>query len=235
VEINIDLETEIAKAVTAAIDPARIGDVIRKQVEKTVDDAVNNAFGWSGDFSKTVRAAVSTLVPHSLELSEQANWNHFVTHAINERLTAFNDERLTQVLAPTLDKLLVKPPESIKLSDLLKSIVSHWRRNDDFQGDPWMDIEISSGILLGHKDIYISKHRPSTKYASEIRLRISDDVVWGLKMDDKDVEKTKFAGPYFNLERQLFQLYACKTKIEFDVEDISDVDFDDCGSDEDDD
>lgn len=232
-EIKIDLEKQIADAVAAAIAPERIGELIQKNVSAVVDDAVKSAFSYSSPFRKLAEASIAQLMPHELRLGEQANWNHFITQAITERVTAFNDQRLKEAIAPVLDKLLETPPESILLSELVRMLVKQWRERGDSGGAHSLKVE-ESNTSDGYKEISISKGRLLSTYSADVRLRVDrDNRVWAINLNGDDLAKQKFAGPYFNVEQKLFQLYACKTKIEIDVRDIDDIDLefdenDDC-------
>lgn len=226
-KIDINLEETIASAVAEAVAVDRIGTIIKTQVQKAVDDAVQSAFNYHSPFRKVLEKSVAEMMPHALELDKQADWNHFVTHSINQRLSEVNDDRFKQAILPVLDKLLEPAPASVKLSQLLKSIADYWHDQEDYTGTPWMHIETSSVISSVYKEIYISKEKPRSMYQAEIQLRVKDEgVVWGVKLYEKDIEKQKFVGPLFNFEQELFQLYACKTKIEFDVLSSDQVDFD---------
>ena len=65
-KIDIDIEKTIADAVAAAIAPERIGEIIKTNVQNTVDEAVNTAFGRWGEFSKAVQVAVNEITPHEM-------------------------------------------------------------------------------------------------------------------------------------------------------------------------
>jgi hypothetical protein len=225
-QINIDIEQTIADAVAAAIAPERIGEIIKTNVQKTVDEAVNQAFRYHGEFSKAMMKAVEETTPHEMTLDKQADWNHFITAAINQRLTAYNEQRLTEVIMPTLDKLLEKPPESIKLSEIVLAAVAHWREYADAI-DPKLEVSRSNvGTSTVYSHITISKKNRSY-LSKDIQIACNDKgEVYSVKFDDSDVSKIKFAGPFFSIEQKLFNLYACRTKIEIDVESIEDVDLD---------
>lgn len=182
------------------------------------------------DIDKIVSDAIATA------LDKQTDWNHYVTVVMNQRLAAVNDARIAAVIQPLMDKILVTPPETIKLSEIIRNAVIYWNdRNDDFSGRPFLEISRSTGLTAGYTDIYIAQKRPHSKYSSDIVLRIKgDDEVWGVKFNDHDISNQRFAGPMFNIEQQLFQLYACHTRIIIDVEDIDDVDLEFEDQDEDD-
>lgn len=225
-KIDIDIEKTIADAVAAAIAPERIGEIIKTNVQKTVDEAVNTAFGRWGEFSKAVQVAVNEITPHEMTLDKQADWNHFITNAINQRLTAYNEQRLTEAIMPTLDELLQKPPESVKLSEIVRAAVAHWREYDDAI-DPKLEVQRSTvGTSSVFHNITISK-RNHSYLSKEIHIACTDKgEVYGVWFDGSDVSKIKFAGPFFNIEQKLFNLYACRTKLEIDVESIEDIDLD---------
>lgn len=221
-QINIDIEQTIADAVAAAIAPERMGEVIKKNVQDVVDRAIGQAFSTYGGFAKTVNEAVGQLVPHDLKLDKQADWNHVVLHAIGERLAAYNDQRLKEAIAPTLDKLFETPPESVNLSEIVRDAVLHWREYGQAE-NPTLQVNRDTGSLSGYVDIRISKGNSYSSRDVYIAMNAKGEV-YSLKVDDSDIQKTKYAGPFFNFEQKLFQLYACKTKLIIDVESIDEID-----------
>lgn len=238
-KIELDIDKIVSDAITTALDPERLQKLIETQVTKVADSAIGSVFSDYGDFGKTVKKAVAELVPHDLALDKQTDWNHYVTTVMNQRLAAVNDARIAAVIQPMMDKILVQPPESIKLSEIIRNAVVYWNdMKDDFDGRPFLEISRSTGLTAGYTDIYIAQKRPHSKYSSDITLKTEEGgEVWGVKFHDLDISKSRFAGPMFNIEQQLFQLYACRTKIIIDIEDIDDVDleFEDQDEDQDED
>ena len=86
-----------------------------------------------------------------------------------------------------------------------------------------------SVLLLGRQACFTTSRfqkRNHSYLSKEIHIACTDKgEVYGVWFDGSDVSKIKFAGPFFNIEQKLFNLYACQ-KLEIDVESIEDIDLD---------
>lgn len=223
-QINLNIEETIAQALTAALAPERLQAVIEKQIAEVADRAIKDAFSTYGDFSKTVATAVKSLIPHELSLDGAANWNHAIGQHIAERLMAVNDQRIAQAISPMLDELLATPPAELKVSELVAKAVEYWGEEygERKHGRPT--------IIFDHRDsngywgMALDKESGTSEYSCAIRIQVnSKGDVYSLKVNECDIKKTKFAGPFFNFEAYLFQLYTGGTKLVLDTEDFSDV------------
>lgn len=225
-QINLNIEETIAQAIRAALSPERLQAVIEKQVGEVADKAIKSAFDTYGDFSKTVQTAIKTLVPHELSLDGAANWNHAIGQHIALRLKAVNDERIAHALNPMLDKLLATPPAELKVSELVSKAVEYWgekygKRRD---GAPTITIEKHSGSTGGYWSLHMDEEEGRSLYACQIQLAVNKDgEVYSLKVNEQDIKTTNYAGPFFNFEAYLFQLYTGGTKLVLDEDDFSHV------------
>jgi len=226
-QLNLNIEETIAAAIAVAMAPERLQAVIEKQVAEVTDRAIKDAFSTYGDFSKTVASAVKSLVPHELSMDGAANWNHAIGQHIAQRLMAVNDQRIAQALNPILDQLLATPPAELKVSELVQKAIEYWGEEygDSRHGQPTIIVERrDTGITSGYWGLALDKEGGKSEYSCAIRIQVSDQGhVYSLKVNEREIKTTKFAGPFYNFEAYLFQLYTGGTKLILDTEDFSDV------------
>lgn len=220
-KLEIDLEPTVAAAIKTALDPERVRAKIEETVTKTIDAALNDAFRDYSDFGKTVKAAVSGLVPHSLDIDGSASFTHALQTVLQQRIRAFHDERIKQAIEPILDKLLAPAPESITLDALCKMALEEWR--DSYKNDHaermYLHVE-ESDSADGYKRIYMDPNGDkfsgygSSHYGARVHIAINrTGEVYRLKIEGKDVQGQLFAGPFYDFERMIFHFYTGKTKI----------------------
>jgi hypothetical protein len=223
-QINLNIEDTITNALNVAMSPERLQSVIEKQVADVTDRAIKDAFSSYGDFSKAVATAVKSLVPHEISMDGAANWNHAIGQHIACRLAAVNDQRIAQAINPMLDKLLETPPAELKVSELVQKAIEFWgdRYGVRRYGRPTITVETKD--KHGYWSLFMDKEPSTSNYSCEIILSVgSDGNVYSLKVHERDIKTTKFAGPFFDFEAYLFQLYTGGTKLILDTEDFSDV------------
>ncbi len=225
-QINLNIEEIITQSISAALAPERLQALIEKQVGEVADKAIKSAFDTYGDFYKTVSTAVKTLIPHEVSLNGAANWNLAISQHIAQRLATVNDQRIAQAINPMLDKLLATPPAELKVSELVAKAVEYWGEEygERRDGRPTISIEKSSGSTHGYWSLHLDEEEDKSRYSCAIQLRANDKgEVYSLKVNERDIKTSKFAGPFFNFEAYLFQLYTGGTKLMLDEEDFSDV------------
>lgn len=220
-QIEINIEATIAAALDAALAPDRIRQQIEQVVAKTVDSAINDAFREYSDFGKSVKTAVAGIVPHELSLDGAARWNHAISQYISERLAAVNDQRITQAMAPMLDKLLEQPPAELKVSELVAKAVELWDENY-IRGDSRRPtVIIEHGDTEGWYRIGLDPKNGVSRYSCRVQIGVTDaGKVYSLTADGQDVKNTRFAGSFYNFEAYIFQLYTGGTRLVLDTEDF---------------
>lgn len=225
-QINLNIEEIVTQSISAALAPERLQAIIEKQVGEVADKAIKDVFSSYGDFSKTVSTAIKTLIPHELSLDGAARWNHAIGQHIAQRLQTVNDERIAQALNPMLDKLLATPPAEVKVSELVAKAVEYWgeKYGERRDGHPTILIEKSLGGLDGYWSLHLDEEEDKSPYSCAIHLRVTGNGdVYSLHVNERDIKTMKFAGPFFNFEAYLFQLYTGGSKLVLDKQDFSDV------------
>ena len=222
--INLNVEDAITQALSTAMAPERIKQVIEKQVTEVADRVIKDVFGQYGDFSKTVTDAVKQLLPHEISMDGAANWNHAIGQHIAARLAAMHDERIAQALNPMLDVLLACPPAELKVSTLVEKAIEYWSDEYGTQRIGQPTIIVSKKDRHRYWSLALDKEYGKSEHSCEINMQVDDKGnVFSLKVNKRDIKTVMFAGPFFNFEAYLFQLYTGGTSLILDAEDFSDV------------
>ena len=233
-QININLENTVAAALEKALSPDTVRTKVEEAVAKVVDKAISDAFSTYGDFSTTVKKSVAELLPHSVDIEGAANFNHAINQAITTRLKQVNDERIQQAIEPMLEELFKPAPAEVTLSALIETALASWRSEYERKGSrkPYVLVEKTTGIVAGYHHIFIdpdgskASEYSFSKYKARVQIDVNDKgEVYGLKISGSDIRNMIFAGPFFNFDRHLFQLYTQKTRLIVDCVDFSDVSY----------
>lgn len=208
------LKQAVATAFDNIVASGAIEKAIQEQIGKCVESAIKDQFSSYGDFNKAVKAKVSELVDVNLAEIDLPSYRDLVGKIIRERVGAAMHSNFAEQLGNDLDELLSPAPAEITLEKLLQEFVEArmdaWDA-DDLRGNPFT-LEIDSS-RDGYADIYLDKEPRQSRYSCEFQIRVRDGVVWALRIDGKDPRSTLFAGPLFNFEMRLFQMYTARTKL----------------------
>jgi hypothetical protein len=234
-KLEIDLEQSVRAALTAALDPERVGAIINEAVRKTVDEAIKSTFtGYRTPFTEQVNSAIKQLVPHELNIDGQAKFMHTIKEVIVKRVTEYQDGQIAQVLSPMLDKLLEPIPTEVKFSDLVAKMTACWKDshiNDGAYG-PTVYVEKSTWNDDVHYVYMDPKHHAEGIYSKpsgkcRVRFHVNKDgTIYGLSISDAKIENSMFVGSMYGFERYLFALYTGQCRIIMDKTVFEDLAYD---------
>jgi hypothetical protein len=213
------------------LDGGSVEAIVRKHVEKTLDDVVKDAFGRYGAFGKAIEQALKHELPGSVEkLEGVAKYNDLVAKMLRCRLNAFYDERARELTEKLLAQLFENPPAEIKLSRLVRSMKEYFSR--DFMkshrdGSRRMALEVQregsfTRVAMDpdakkagyHARYWLSIYHNQGEDQEEVRY--SRGTVHHVRINGADMSKELFTGPFHDFERDLFHLHACNTLLVLD-------------------
>lgn len=222
-ELNIDIESVVAQAVAAALAPERLQPIITKQVEKAVDNAIEEQFGYRAPFRKLLEEKMAAAMPTNME--DLGRFSDLVLKVISAKLHEAQAEAVAQIIQPKLDAMLKPLPPTMKLSELvaklLPDLADDYRRNGDSQ--PTIIVEHNDG-LDGYWRLYIDSRGDRDKYSCRLQIAFDKEgKAYSLRIGDEKMEKALLIGPTYNADALLLQIYTCGITIELDQTDFSDV------------
>lgn len=222
-ELNIDIESVVAQAVAAALAPERLQPIITKQVEKAVDSAIEEQFGYRAPFRKLLEEKMAAAMPARME--DLGRFSDLVLKVISARLHEAQAEAVAQAIQPKLDAMLKPLPPTMKLSELVEKLLpdlaDDYRRNGDSQPTIIVDRD---GTIEGYWRLYIDSRDNHDKFSCRLQIAFDKEgKAYSLCIGDEKMEKALLIGPTFNADALLLQIYTCGITIELDQHDFSDV------------
>ena len=216
----------LKQAVAAAFDKIVASGIIEQTIEKklteTIVDAVGSHLRSYSDFGQAIQKQVQQAIGVDLERADLPSYNDFVLKVIRTQLDSAMTDTAAKQLQENMAKLLVKAPAEITLQKLVDDFIEAYK--EDHEGREFtLHIEHES---YGFKYVCLDVDPDKGRYSCDFRISIDKEGhVYNLQLGGKDVSKTLFVGPIYGFERDVFQLYAAKTKIVID-DDAEPRDFD---------
>lgn len=223
-ELNIDIESVVAQAVAAALHPERLQPIITTQVEKAVDRAIEEQFGYRAPFREMLEAKMAAAMPTDME--NLGRFSDLLLKVIKAKLHEAQEEAVAQVIQPKLEAMLKPLPPAMKLSELVEKLLPDLA--DDYRRDgcsqPTIIVERSDGVVDGYWRLYIDSRSERDKYGCRLQIAFnSEGKAYSLCIGDEKMEKALLIGPTYNADALLLQIYTCGITIELDQTDFSDV------------
>jgi len=218
VNINIDIESIIAKVVESALSEERLLPIITANVEGAIKRVIDEQFGYRAPFSQLLTTKMAEAMPTDFE--DLGRFGDLVLKTIKEQMAAHQDQVLAQIINDRLSKMLKPLPASMKLSELVAKFTEEFSENRRGDSDgPTFIVEDGGGdVWYLHAD----PKQGVSRYSCKIMLRFRGDRCWAAEINETDMSKKKYIGPIFDDEALAFNLYTNQIRIERDEVDLED-------------
>ena len=207
--VTLDLRAILLAATAKVINSGEIEKAIEIGVASAVKESVKSSLSTYSEFGKAVDVAVKNAMkfdPNQVGLTE---YNSTICGLIKAAVEGATNNAIQKQVVEVIDELLQAPPKSIALSELVKTFVKEVADDAEEPGEITFSCEESHGFLHIHMD-----EKPGKRtYECDIQFDVTrDGWVYAVKIRG-DQAKQLFAGPYYGMERLLFQLRAAKSVI----------------------
>lgn len=216
----MDLRDKFNDALENLIASGKIEDTIQASVQKCVLSAIQDATSAYSPFGKQIakKVAESLAVHGDIDLP---SYNDALLKIVARQVQTLTEATIEKQVAERLKDLLVPAPEEIKLSELVaqyREYVKDQKEHGVIFGESRIHLEVEgTGPGAGYSTVYLNPKRCHSRYDCAIQIHVGNNGrIWSLKLRDKDCAKDIFAGPFFGVEKMLFQMKAAGSRIVFD-------------------
>lgn len=216
-----ELQAAIETAFTGMVERGELNKVITEALEKSVTSVIKQTFETYSPFQKALKEHVEKTLVINFDDLGLAGYNALLLKIIKSRVEASIFQVAEKQITAGLDELMANPPSEFKLSELIKEF------RESTKGDRPPDDGISFHCKAadssdGYFHCAFDEKSRKSEYDCGYRFAVTDKgEIYSLKFPyEGDVTKGLFVGHRFGFERTLFQLWAAKSKIVMDVDDV---------------
>jgi len=198
--------------------------IVDRKVKSAVTSVIEDLFSYSSKFRKDLETKINEGLNLNFDNLNMTEYNHLILKIIEAKIdeTIINDG--TKRMKEDLAKLLSSgQKKEIKLSDIIEELKGD--ANDDAINKCWDEISlhIEKSDIVGSELIFIhfDKEPDRERYECNYRIVASDGICSSVSAKDYDYSKTTPMGGIYGMERYLFRLYANKTKLIIDEDDVN--------------
>lgn len=209
ININIDLETALQNAITAAVQPDKLQALIQGKVEDAVKNALNEATGYRSPFQKAVTDAITAAMP--ADIDHLGRLSDAVLKILQAQVEKAQNEFITQAMAEKIAQLIPSARREVKLSDLIREMAEGART---FVRD--IECKIEDATTDGYWYLEFGNSRARFN---------ADGKCYDLSLDGYDCKKTAFIGSAYGEQKVLLGLYTQQTTVIRDInqDDVEDL------------
>lgn len=216
-----ELETAVVAVFNTMAQSGALEKVIEDRISKTVAECVSNVLGPYSDFGKNLKEHVEKALKIDMRDLGLVGYNETVLKIVRTQLdhniNTIGRARMEQGLA----ELLADPPAEIKLSVLVEKLKEH-NSDSDYRECTCIVEYSDTSYCSDYKRIYLDKDHKREKRECSVQLAVTGNgEVYSFHVSGQDLKNTMFAGPFYGFDRVLFQMYAAKTKVIIDEDDVS--------------
>lgn len=226
--IDFDIESLVANAVSAALTVEKLQPIITSNVEKAVKSAIDEQFSYRAPFIEHLKSKVAAAMPTDIE--NMGRFGDLVLKTVSAYMNDQQHQFIKQAIEPKLASMLRTLPPKMKLSELVAMLTEDF--NDCYErkesDQPSFIVERSSGITSDYWRLFADPRANVSSYGCRIQASFrGDGQCWELKVNNEDLQKKLIIGPTHNADALMLNLYTGGIVIELDQDDFSDVYYDD--------
>lgn len=212
-----ELESAIVAAFSKMAETGAIQTIIEKKIEKTVEEILSEALRSYSEFGKGLTGIIKASLNVDLHQLGLVGYNDIILKIVRAKLDTSMEVFGKAQIEKDLEELLKSPPAVIKLSELVEQLKEK-HCDGDFH-------ECTCIVDWGNSDgwgrVYLDKDADKRKNDCEHSLAFTKEgEIYSFSIDGRDPSKKIFCGPFYGFERTLFQMYAAKTKLVIDKDEV---------------
>ena len=214
-----DLNEIVRESMELLSESGKIELMISKKLESVIKDTIESELSSYSDFGKNLKRHIKECVGIDFSSLGIDGYNDHMLRMIGTIMDKQMQGESKEMLEATLTEMLSDPPKEIKLSELIKLFKEKFTEEANEER-----IERMTCIVEGRNDNFFAHVSMSMKENTE---KYRCDYRFGLSIDGEDLKKGLFVGPFYGLERLMYQMHCCGTHVVLDVKDNNmDLDYD---------
>lgn len=218
-----ELEQAIQTAFTNMVTSGQVTKIIETQIQKTVEHVFVETFRSYSPFCKALTDHVQKTLQVDFAGLGLAGYNETVLRIIKAKLDANVEQFAMGQISKAMDELLKTPPTEIKLSELVDLLKKHVGAGDGGECGVSCHVEFSDGSTLkGWCHVRLDEKPRQSSRDCRFDVAVTDKgEIYRISLPySGDVTKRMFAGPFYGFECALFQMYAAKTRLIIDEDNV---------------
>lgn len=207
---------DLSKVVADQFEALSASGAIEKMIETHLSESINTILKEQlrsySDFGKGLAERVAGAIKIA-DVNDLPHYGQFVSGIIARNVDHQLHGEWAKKLESDIASMFVEAPAEIKLDDLIEKYKKHVRENAFSEtGDSiTLHLEASS---YGYWAVAMDKDAGTEKYRCALRFQVNKEgEMFALHLDDEEMKKQLFVGPFDEFERLIFRMYVTGTKI----------------------
>lgn len=214
----MDLSKLVNEALENIHQEGLVATIVRKKLEKTIESVVDDVLGSYGDFGKSLKEQVKSLLGINLSKIDIPSYNTLVLQIVKEKLDQVTHTMGTEKIKAQMDELLADVKSEYKLSELITKWKEEANEDHDHDGKDFsLHIEKSYTSTWVHLDPEPRKTKHQCEYAALVK---DDGTLFCIRVGDRELKTKTMLWGLNGPGEDLFKIYAHGSKLIIDEDEI---------------
>lgn len=216
--MSMDMNAIINEKLAELHTEGYLEKIIKKQLEDTIKDIVEDSLRSWSDFGKGLKEVVKNQLQINLEQLDLPSYNHVILEVIKTEVEKSVHDVGVAKMTEQLQELLGTKKEFINFSELLKEMVEDECKLNELDYEDVQEITVHAdpdrSVLTF---IYFDPEPGKSNYRCKYRLVLdTEGCINSIQISDKAFDQKTIMGGLHGLEATLFKLYTHGTKVIMD-------------------
>ncbi|MCE3203412.1 hypothetical protein [Paenibacillus sonchi] len=191
--------------------------IIKKQLEKTIQDIIEESLRSWSDFGKGLKEAVGKQLQINLGKLDIPSYNEVILNVIKGELERSIHEEGSTRIQQQIQELLGTGEQEYKLSEIIKQMVEDDLELNELSYEEIEKITVIVEERYGSTYLYLDPEEDKSMYRCKYMIVLDEDgTVWRAEVNEKKFDNRVIMGGLYGLEATLFKMWTRKTKLVID-------------------
>lgn len=191
--------------------------IVKKQLEDTIKDVVNDALRSYSDFGKKLKEEVDRNLAINLSKLDIPSYNQVILNMIQDELNNSIYKVGSEKIQEQLQEMLGTSKRDYKLSELIKEMVEDDLELNDLGYDEISEITVIVEEKYGSTYIYLDPEEDKSWHRCKYMISLNEDgTVCRAETGDKKHDNRTIMGGMYGLDRTIFKLWTHGSKVIID-------------------
>lgn len=215
--MSMDMNAIINDKLTELNAEGYLEKIIKKQLEDTIKEIVEDSLRSWSDFGKGLKEAVNSQLQINLEKLDIPSYNQVILNVIKGELERSIHEEGAARMQEQLQELLGTGKNEYKLSELVKEMVEDELKLEELSFEEIEQITVIVEEKYGTKYVYMDPKEDTEWYQCKYMISLDKDMtVSRAEVSDKKFDNRVIMGGMYGLDATLFKMWSQKAKLIID-------------------
>lgn len=191
--------------------------IIKKQLESTIKDIVEDSLRSWSDFGKGLKEAVNKQLQINLDKLDIPSYNQVILNVVQEEINRSIHAAGSEKLKEQLQELLGTGKNEYKLSELIEEMVEDDLELNELSYEEVEEITVIVENKYGTTYVYMDPEEDKGMYQCKYMIALNEDgTVWRAEVSDKKFDNRVIMGGLYGMEATMFKMWTQKAKLIID-------------------